>query len=116
MEKIKRSPENTLKFVIFGQFFCEFARYMPKWPKFTAKSWEKNKRSLENTLKFATFWTIGLNFTQNHICLKIASNPKTFMPCFHSVFSSLWQKEYSAWKEESAGIGIFKIGQTVPKL
>ena len=76
---------------------------------------EKNKRSLENTLKFVTFWTIDLNLTQYHISLNIASNPKTFMPCFHPAFL-LWQKEYSAWKEESAGIGIFKIGQTVQKL
>ena len=86
MEKNKRSPENTLKFVVFGQFFCEYVRYMLKWPKFIAKSWEKNKRSLENTLNFVTFWTIGLNLTQNHIGLNIASNPKKFMPCFHSVF------------------------------
>ena len=27
-----------------------------------------------------------------------------------------FSKEDSAWKEESAGIGIFKIGQTSPKL
>ena len=26
------------------------------------------------------------------------------------------EAEYSAWKEESAGIGILKIGQTVPEL
>ena len=27
----KRSPENFLRFVIFGQYFCEYARYRPKF-------------------------------------------------------------------------------------
>ena len=30
-----RSPENSLRFVIFGQYFCEYARYRPKWLKST---------------------------------------------------------------------------------
>ena len=76
---------------------------------------EKNKRSLENTLKFVTFWTIDLNLTQYHISLNIAVIQRHSCLAFTLLFL-LWQKEYSAWKEESAGIGIFKIGQTVPKL
>ena len=102
----------------FCPFFCKPARYMPKWPKLSAKLWTKGKDHLKipvnlpflapffvNLLgmcsnglnlpqnhgenkkitlkspKFWHFWTIGLNKTQNYICLKIACNP-----CFHSVF------------------------------
>ena len=58
---------------------------------------DKTKRSPENTLKFLIFhWWIN-----------------AFRPLVASWISC---SEDTAWKKESAGIWIFKIAQTVPKL